>query len=187
MGDNILRFYAKQIIDALENLDRNYFIHFNIKPENLLITINLNIKLTDFFLTKKVKDNYYIKIPGGTQGYLTEEYYYRENVTYDIVKKKDYFSLVSTLYYLKYDERLLNYKKFEEPMLNAERIMELLNKRIEFIRSRQENEQEFIDFLTCLIHYDADQRPCFEQIYRNKWLNENRNALKLFRIILKKK
>ena len=64
-------------------------------------------------------------------------------------------------------------------MLNAERIMELLNVKIAYIRSRQESEQEFIDFLTSLIHYNPDERPSFEQIYRNKWLNSNRDELEL--------
>ena len=179
IGDNFLRFYAKQIIDGLETLDRNYFVHFDIKPENLLITINLNIKLSDFGLITKVRDNDKIKIPGGTQGYLTEEYFNKEKVTADVARKQDYFALGSTLYYLKFGEHLLKYQKFDEPMLNAERIMELLNVKIAYIRSRQESEQEFIDFLTSLIHYNPDERPSFEQIYRNKWLNSNRDELEL--------
>ena len=179
IGDNFLRFYAKQIIDGLETLDRNYFVHFDIKPENLLITINLNIKLSDFGLITKVRDNDKIKIPGGTQGYLTEEYFNKEKVTADVARKQDYFALGSTLYYLKFGEHLLKYQKFDEPMLNAERIMELLNVKIAYIRSRQESEQEFIDFLTSLIQYNPDERPSFEQIYRNKWLNSNRDELEL--------
>ena len=179
IGDNFLRFYAKQIIDGLETLDRNYFVHFDIKPENLLITINLNIKLSDFGLITEVRENDKIKIPGGTQGYLTEEYFNKEKVTADVARKQDYFALGSTLYYLKFGEHLLKYQKFDEPMLNAERIMELLNVKIAYIRSRQESEQEFIDFLTSLIHYNPDERPSFEQIYRNKWLNSNRDELEL--------
>ena len=179
IGDNFLRFYAKQIIDGLETLDRNYFVHFDIKPENLLITINLNIKLSDFGLITKVRDGDKIKIPGGTQGYLTEEYFNKEKVSADVARKQDYFALGSTLYYLKFGEHLLKYQKFDEQMLNAEKIIKLLNVKIAYIRSRQESEQEFIDFLTSLIHYNPDERPSFEQIYRNKWLNSNRDELEL--------
>ena len=179
IGDNFLRFYAKQIIDGLETLDRNYFVHFDIKPENLLITINLNIKLSDFGLITKVRDDDKIKIPGGTQGYLTEEYFNKEKVSVDVARKQDYFALGSTLYYLKFGEHLLKYQKFDEQMLNAEKIIKLLNVKIAYIRSRQESEQEFIDFLTSLIHYNPDERPSFEQIYRNKWLNSNRDELEL--------
>ena len=180
IGDNFLTFYAKQIIDGLETLDRNYFVHFDIKPENLLITINLNIKLSDFGLITKVRDGGgKIKIPEGTQGFLTKEYFNKEKVTADVARKQDYFALGSTLFYLKYGEYLLKYKKFDEPMLNAERIMELLNIKIAYIRSRKESDQEFIDFLTSLLHYNPDERPSFEQIYRNKWVNANREELEL--------
>ena len=37
VGDNLLRFYSKQIVDALEFLHRNNFVHFDLKPDNLLI------------------------------------------------------------------------------------------------------------------------------------------------------
>ena len=110
IGDNFLRFYAKQIIDGLETLDRNYFVHFDIKPENLLITINLNVKLSDFGLITKVRDNDKIKIPGGTQGYLTEEYFNKEKVIAEVSRKQDYFALGSTLYCLKFCENLLKYR-----------------------------------------------------------------------------
>ena len=179
IGDNFLRFYSKQIVDGLETLDRNYFVHFDIKPENLLITINLNIKLSDFGLITKVKDGDKIKIPGGTQGYLTEEYYNKEKVSADVARKQDYFALGSTLFYLKFGDHLIKFQKFDEPILNAERIMEILNAKLLYIRSRQEIEQEFIDFLTSLLHYNPDQRPCFEEIYRNNWLNKNREELEL--------
>ena len=52
-GDNILRFFSKQIIEGLEKLERSDYIHLDIKPENILIFDNYNIKLTDFsFLNK---------------------------------------------------------------------------------------------------------------------------------------
>ena len=182
IGDNFLRFYSKQVIDGLELLDRGYFVHFDIKPENLLITMNLNIKISDFSLLKQVRDGDKVKIPGGTPGYMTKEYYClkekeKEKVSSDVARKQDYFALGSTLFYLKYGKHLLKYQKFEESELNAERIVDLLQKNIEFINGRQENKQEFIDFLKSLIEYEAKDRPNFEAIYRNQWLNRNREAL----------
>ena len=177
IGDNFLRFYSKQIIDGLELLDKGYFIHFDIKPENLLITMNLNIKLSDFSLLKKVKDEDIIKIPGGTLGFLTKEYYFSKNVSAEVARKQDYFALGSTLFYLKYGKPLLKYQKYQDPASNAGRIVDLLHKSIGFIRSRQENDKDFIDFLVSLIEYDPEERPNFKLIYRNKWLNKNIDAI----------
>ena len=177
IGDNLLRFYTKQIIDGLEILDRNYFVHFDIKPENLLIAINLNIKISDFSLVKKVKDEDKLKIPGGTLGYLTPEYYYKEEVSSDVARKQDYFALGSTLYYIKFGQSLLKYQKDDDSSINLDRVRELLFRRHQFIKSRQTSEQGFIDFIISLIDYKPEDRANFEKIYRNKWLNSNREII----------
>ena len=41
----------------------------------------------------KIKDDDKIKIPGGTQGYLSSEYYNKENVSNEVARKQDYFAL----------------------------------------------------------------------------------------------
>ena len=58
IGDNLLRFFVKQIIVGLETLDRSELVHFDIKPENLLISSGLNLKISDFsFLMEKLLKN----------------------------------------------------------------------------------------------------------------------------------
>ena len=177
-GDNLLRFYSKQIISALEILDRNYYIHFDLKPENLLITINLVLKLTDFSLLKKVQDkDNNIKIPGGTPGYLSPEYYIERNVSPEDARKQDYFALGSTLFFLKYGFDLLKYKKSEDKIIIANQIIDSLQKNISYIKSQKITDKDFVDFLCSLISYRPKDRPSFEQIYRNKWLNKDSDKL----------
>ena len=173
-SDNLLRFYARQIINALELLDRNNFVHFDLKPENLLISMNLIIKLSDFSLLKKINDKDKIKIPGGTNGYLTMEYYKRdEKISGEDARKQDYFSFGTTLYFLKYGKQMLKYKKCEDDETYRLTILEKLQKEISKIRASNFSDQEFIDFLVSLVAYTPDERPNFEQIYRNKWINKN--------------
>lgn len=50
VGDNLIRFYSGQIIKGLEILDRSNFSHFDLKTENILTFMNMNLKLTDFGL-----------------------------------------------------------------------------------------------------------------------------------------
>ena len=177
-GDNLLRFYSKQIISALEILDRNYYIHFDLKPENLLITINLVLKLTDFSLLKKVQDkDNNIKIPGGTPGYLSPEYYIERNVSPEDARKQDYFALGSTLFFLKYGFDLLKYKKSEDKIIIANQIIDSLQKNISYIKSQKITDKDFVDFLCSLISYRPKDRPSFDQIYRNKWLNKDSDKL----------
>lgn len=172
VGDNLLRFYSRQIINALEVLNRNYLVHYDLKPDNLLIAINLILKLSDFDLLRKVKDEG-TNIPGGTPGYITPEYYIERNVTSEEARKQDYFALGSTLFFLKFGKQMLNYKKTDNNKSNSYKIIDGISKSISKIQSSNPTDKDFIDFLISLIQYKPQHRPSFEQIYRNKWLNKD--------------
>jgi serine/threonine protein kinase len=173
-GEIFLRFYAKQIVNAIKTLDENYYVHYDLKLENLLMITNLIIKLSDFSILRKVKDGIF-RIPGGTPGYLTPEYYIDREVTSENARKQDYFALGSCLFQLKYGESFLKYKKYEDNKINAQRIFELLEQKINFILSNKLTDIDFIRFLKKLIQYKPQDRPSFEKIYRNKWLNKDSN------------
>ena len=162
ISNTLLRFYAGQIINALEVLNRNNFVHFDLKPENLLITINLIIKLSDFSLLKKVKIEYYKR---------------NEKISGEDARKQDYFSLGTTLYFLKYGKQMLKYEKYEDDENYILTIRDILETQISRIRASNFTDQEFIDFLISLVGYTPDERPNFEQIYRNKWINKNLKEL----------
>lgn len=184
-GDHLLRFYARQIIGALEVLDRNNYIHFDIKPENLLISVNLIIKLSDFSLLREVDENTNeFKLPGGTPGYMTPEYYINKYVKNDVARKQDYFALGSTLFLIKYGLPLLRYKKYDDNEMNADRIVDLLVRNINILKSQVLTDKDFINFIICLIDYNPNDRANFEKIYRNKWLNKYINNGKLDRTIM---
>jgi serine/threonine protein kinase len=177
-GDSLLRFYAKQIINALEILDDNNYVHFDIKPENLLMSINLIVRLTDFSLLKEVKETYIdFKIPGGTQGYITPEYYIDKRVETETARKQDYFALGSSLFLLKYGLQLLKYKKYDDGRMNADRIVDLLQQNINYLKSQVFTDRDFIYFIISLINYTPEERAFFQQIIRNKWLNKNADEL----------
>ena len=177
-GDSLMRFYATQIVNALELLNRNYMVHFDLKPENLLISLSLIIKLSDFSLLKIIKDDDTVKIPGGTSGYLTMEYYKKgERVSGKDARKQDYFALGSTLFFLKYGTQMLKYKRYDNYDTYILTILEKLQYQISKIQSSIFTDQDFIDLLVTLIGYSPDERPTFEEIYRNKWLNKNLKEL----------
>jgi serine/threonine protein kinase len=172
LGDNLLRFYSKQIINALELLDRNYYVHNDIKPQNILISYQLIIKLTDFSILTKITDKQ-SKIPGGTPGYLAPEYYINQEVDSEVARKQDYFALGSTLYFLKYGKSMLKYNYNDEKIMIADEIIKLLEKNRDNIKSKKMSDGEFINFICSLIEYKSEDRPCFEEIFRNIWLNNN--------------
>ena len=125
-GDNLLRFYSNQIINSLETLDRNYYVHFDLKPENLLISIGLIIKLSDFSILRKIKteneNQNSTRIPGGTHGYLSPEYFINKQVSLEDARKQDYFALGLCLFIIKYGNQMLKYKKYEDNTMIANKI-----------------------------------------------------------------
>ena len=195
LGDNLLRFFSKQIIDCLEIMDRNYYVHFNIRPDNILIFQNLIIKLSGFSLITKVKENQELKIPKGKKPNFTPEYFLNTPISKEDAKKQDYFSLGSTLFFLIYgidmfkkyglnsDEKEKNDDKNSEIERNRFKINYILSNIISQIESDQTLEKDLIEFLHNLLNYTPEERPNFESIYRNKWLNKNNKEQREIMII----
>ena len=182
VGDNLLRFYAKQIINGLELIYRSNIIHLNLNLENILITVGVKICLSSFnhcikYDEKQIKDNFKVKIPENKKGYLSPEYYINSKMSIEDAKKQDYFALGSSLFLLKFGEKLLDFKQYEELEMNSDRIINVLEKKINFIKSQTFINEDFINFLISLIQYKIKDRFSFEQIYRNKWLNDNEEEI----------
>ena len=173
-SDTLLRFFARQIIDGMMTLYLNDYVHFDIKPENILILNNLILKITDFDLLKEIKDTEKeIKIPGGTHGYMTVEYHLDKRLDSKDARAQDYFALGSTLFSLKFGFPLLKYNKEGDGEMLADEVFTILDKNINYIESSKTLDKDLISFLTKLVRVNPSERLNFIEIYRNKWVNKN--------------
>ncbi|KAJ4799475.1 3-phosphoinositide-dependent protein kinase [Rhynchospora pubera] len=66
LSEDEARFYAAEVVDALEYLHGLGLIHRDIKPENLLLTPDGHIKLADFGSVKPTKDTPLTVLPDST-------------------------------------------------------------------------------------------------------------------------
>jgi len=103
MDEKMCQFYAAQIVLGLSHLHSHNIVYRDLKPENMLLDADGNLRLSDFglasILTKE--NNYQIIGMAGTKGYLAPEilldWYYGTEV--------DIFSLGVTLYELLHQTR----------------------------------------------------------------------------------
>ena len=191
IGDNFLRFAFKQLVEGLEVLDRGNYVHFDIKPKNILIFTNIIFKFSDFGLLRDIKlisKNKKLKIPGGTTGYLPIEYYKNEDhiIHENEANKQDFFALGVTLFFMKYGKDMIKINNLDEKLDYlgiADYLVDEIQNAMNEIKTTKSSEKEFIDFLISLIQFNAKDRQNFEEIYRNKWINKNwEEILEIFHI-----
>ena len=182
IGDNFLRFLFKQIVEGLEVFDRGNYVHFDIKPNNILIFKSLILKLSDFGLLRDIKlisnDNK-IKIPGGTSGFLSIDYYKNKDhiIPMNEANKQDFFALGVTLFIMKYGKNMISRKNGDDYVKITHYLVDEIQNAMNKIKTTKSSEKEFIDFIISLIQFNAKDRANFEEIYRNKWINKNWDEL----------
>ena len=202
-GDNLIRLFCKQIITGIKTFYEGNLVHFDIKPDNILIFKGLELKLIDFsFLTKLIHTKKQ-QIIGGTPGYFSPEFYIRKDFTDEILQKQDYFALGITIYNLLFDKPAITGYQKEKDLINKtnlneeekkenERrkqinekikeknyniIIDCIQRAMNNIKSQKYLDKDFIEFLCNLIQYNPNERLDFEKIIRNKWLNKNTDEI----------
>ncbi|KAM4797275.1 rhodopsin kinase GRK1 [Rhinophrynus dorsalis] len=88
-------FYTAQIISGMEHLHQNRIIYRDLKPENVLLDNDGNVRISDLGLAVQLKEKK-TKTKGyaGTPGFMAPELLQGEEYDYSV----DYFSLGVTLY-----------------------------------------------------------------------------------------
>ena len=174
-GDNLTRFFVIQMVNALKTLYIGNYVHFDIKPDNMLIRRGLELKLIDFTFLKKLIPEKKDKIPGGTPGYISPEYHQNNYFDNETLQKQDYFAIGMTIFFLKYsygslDDFDINNKSNDEKLKIT---IDSIKMAIHKIQTEKFQDKDFTDFLCSLIQYKPEDRLNFERIVRNKWLNKN--------------
>ena len=140
------KFYIAEIILALEFLHKNNMIYRDLKPENILIDIKGHIKLTDFGLSKIVKNrvekNYTIC---GTIQYLAPEIIGGEGYNECV----DWWSLGIIMFEMLTGKLPFKFKYDNQPNLN------IYKKNITYPSWMDENAK---DLIINLLNIDPDKR-----------------------------
>jgi len=61
LSERLTRFYAAEIINALNYLNKHKIVHRDLKPQNIFIDESFHVKIGDFGAAKVIKDPEEIK------------------------------------------------------------------------------------------------------------------------------
>ena len=146
-------------------------IHGDIKPENVLVGNDLDIKLIDFGFSEKVKNsNYIINNTEGSDTYCSPETRRGHIQGYNGIKS-DIFSLGVLLFVIRTAKFPFNVSGYSD-----NRYRSIMNKDYEQYWSgfsKDNFSDEFKDLINHLICYDPCERFSIEQIMEHPWIIKN--------------
>lgn len=147
------QYYTKQLADGLQYLITNKILHRDIKPQNLLLTKNNILKITDFGFAKNFEPNTLLETLCGTPLYMAPEIAQNKEYVYN----SDLWSVGCILYEMLYGKppfyetthikliKLINEKQveFPEKFLVSDKAKTLIKKLLQKNPSDRCNWQDF--------------------------------------------
>ena len=159
LKEKYCRKYMKQLALGLEYLLNKDILHRDLKPQNILLTNEYNIKITDFGFAKQVDKNSLITTLCGSPMYMAPEIINKKD--YDI--KSDLWSVGVILYEMIYGSVPFNVSNFLELIKNIN------NKDITFNHKKIKPTSECLELMKQLLIKDPKNRITWEAFFNNKW------------------
>lgn len=170
--DKLARTYFRQLISALEYLHYYGVAHLDIKPENVLLGEDFQLKVTDFDLSYKEGDTI---IQGKGTKYFRAPEIVKQSVKEP--KKADIFSAAIFLFIMKtngvlpqvedvlYEGVILYDLLQKSPKKYWAKMTEVVKKGADFF------DEDFKELFSWMMKANPDERPTLQEIKKSKWFN----------------
>ena len=167
-----IKFFVANIVLSLRYLRLNNILHRDIKPDNLVFDKKGYLNLTDFGISKKVKNNKIIKDKSGTLGYISPEVITEKGQTFS----SDYFSLGIIIYELIFLEKPFKGKTKQELIENIlDNDINLTKNQLPINFIDNPNSDYLVDFINKLLKIKKEKRlghKDINQIMKHEWLKD---------------
>lgn len=163
LKEKYCRKYMKQLSQGLEYLLNKDILHRDLKPQNILLTNEYNIKITDFGFAKQVDKNSLITTLCGSPMYMAPEIINKQD--YDI--KSDLWSVGVILYEMVYGYVPFNVSTF------LELIKRINNKEIEYTNKKIKISDDCLELMKSLLTKEPPKRISWEDFFNHKWFKND--------------
>ena len=171
LSEQLLCFFAFQILNGLKHCHKCKIAHCDLKPQNIIIDEYLFIKLIDFSVSINYRrlNSDKIRLPfRGTSFYISPEVIKRKTINVKDLNKIDLYSLGMILYYLAFGH--FPYDLKNEDVKNYDTIYyKVQNNKLEFDNEGNYYSEYFIDFLKKLLEKDINKRININEALNHYW------------------
>lgn len=173
INEKYIKYYFKQIINAVKYLYNKNIIHGDLKPNNILLNGNKRtVKLCDFGLVKKINETMIPTLICGSPLYMAPELLSKKS-------RNQYSSDIWSLGLILY-EMIYGYN----PLIQCKDIIELTTcvttKNIDFPKKTSSGNiisESCLSLLKSMLDKDSSKRISFIDLFNNDWLNEIDNEI----------
>ncbi|XP_022775611.1 mitogen-activated protein kinase kinase 7-like [Durio zibethinus] len=162
-----------QVLNGLNYLHAFNIVHLDIKPSNLLVDKNMNVKIGDFGVSKIMRENEapdYWDIYVGTYAYMSPERLDSNSYDYRYVYAADIWSLGVTLL-----ELYVGHFPFLPPGKKPNWMQLVLITRFgEPLSLPEEASAEFRSFISCCLQKEPSKRWTASQLLSHPYICTNR-------------
>lgn len=161
MKEKNVRKFMKQIVSGLQYLNNKNVYHRDLKPQNILLTKDYTIKISDFGLAKTCESDTLLDTICGSPMYMAPEI--MKYKKYDT--KADLWSLGVIFYQMLTGKTPYTARSHSELMNNIE------NQEIVFPKCIRVT-KEGLDLLLKLLQKKSDERMTWDELFKHTWLND---------------
>ena len=170
LSESLLCYLSYQILKALKHCHICKIAHLDLKPQNIVIDRDLNVKLIDFSISidyNKINSKT-IKLPfKGTNFYIAPEVYSSKSINIKDLNKVDLYSLGVILYNLAFGSYPFGLNR--EDSDDYSKIYSKIINDFE-IKNNFGYSTYFIDFLNKLLKRDINKRINIDQALQHHWI-----------------